>query len=152
AVSFVGSTPVGTHVYELASRHAMRVQAMMGAKNHAVVLPDAVKEPTLDALAGAAFGAAGQRCMATSVAILAGAASRWLPEIAARARRLKVGVGTAPDTDLGPVIPTAARKRVEDLIEEGVRHGARLELDGRGINVAGYPDGNFVGPTVFSGV
>src|SRR5690606_38934304 len=100
AVSFVGSTPVGTHVYELASRHGKRVQAMMGAKNHAVVLPDAVKEPTLDALAGAAFGAAGQRCMATSVAVLVGAASRWLPDIVQRARQLKVSAGTEPDTDV----------------------------------------------------
>lgn len=152
AVSFVGSTPVGTHVYELASRHGKRVQAMMGAKNHAVLLPDAAKGPSLDALAGAAFGAAGQRCMATSVAILVGDARQWLPDIVERARKLKVNAGTEAGTDVGPVISKAARKRIEDLIEEGVRQGAKLELDGRNIKVADYPEGNFIGPTVFSDV
>jgi len=152
AVSFVGSTAVGTHVYDLAGAHGKRVQSMMGAKNHAVVLPDAHKEQTLNALAGAAFGAAGQRCMATSVAVLVGASREWLPELVAKAKTLKVGAGAEAGTDVGPVISKAAQARVTSLIDAGVREGATLLLDGRGVSVPGYPHGNFVGPTVFSDV
>ncbi|WP_454733156.1 MULTISPECIES: CoA-acylating methylmalonate-semialdehyde dehydrogenase [Cupriavidus] len=152
AVSFVGSTAVGTHVYELAGAHGKRVQSMMGAKNHAVVLPDAHREHTLNALAGAAFGAAGQRCMATSVAVLVGAARDWLPELVAKAATLKVGAGHEPGTDVCPVVSVAAKQRVTGLIDAGVREGATLRLDGRGVQVPGYPDGNFVGPTVFADV
>ncbi len=151
AVSFVGSTRVGTHVYNRASLAGKRVQCMMGAKNHAVVLPDANKEQTLNQLAGAAFGAAGQRCMALSVAVLVGEAQAWIPELVEKARSLKVGPGRA-NPDLGPLISCAAKARVEGLIARGVEEGARLELDGRGVSVDGHPDGNFVGPTVFSGV
>jgi len=152
AVSFVGSTKVGSHVYQRASLAGKRVQCMMGAKNHAIVLPDAHKEQTLNNLAGAAFGAAGQRCMALSVAILVGEAREWLPELVAKARSLKVSAGTEPGADLGPLISHAALDRVSGLIERGVQEGARLELDGRNPVVAGYGQGNFVGPTLFSGV
>ncbi len=152
AVSFVGSTHVGTHVYNLASTHGKRAQCMMGAKNHAVVLPDANKDQSLNAIAGAGFGAAGQRCMAISVAVLVGKANEWIPDLVAKARTLKVSGGTEPGADLGPLISRAAHARVRSLIEAGVKEGAKLELDGRDIQVPGYPDGNFVGPTVFSGV
>ncbi|RMP20608.1 Methylmalonate-semialdehyde dehydrogenase [Pseudomonas amygdali pv. lachrymans] len=152
AVSFVGSTAVGTHVYDLAGRHGKRVQAMMGAKNHAVVLPDANREQTLNALVGAGVGAAGQRCMATSVVVLVGASRQWLPDLKARAQTLKVNAGKEPGTDIGPVISRRAKQRILDLIESGVREGATLELDGREVSVPGYEGGNFVGPTLFSGV
>ncbi|MGZ5086425.1 MAG: CoA-acylating methylmalonate-semialdehyde dehydrogenase [Usitatibacter sp.] len=152
AVSFVGSTHVGEHVYKLASHHGKRAQCMMGAKNHAVVMPDANKEKSLDALVGAGFGAAGQRCMATSVAVLVGEANKWIPDIVAKAKTLKVNVGTAAGTDIGPVISKQAKNRIEGLIEQGVKEGAKLELDGRNATVAGYDSGNFIAPTIFSGV
>ena len=152
AVSFVGSTPVGNHVYRLASQNGKRAQCMMGAKNHAVVLPDAHKEQSLNALVGAGFGAAGQRCMAISVAVLVGRAKEWIPDLVAKAKSLKVSAGTEPGADLGPLVSKAAKARVLSLIEAGVKEGATLELDGRGLSVPGYPEGNFVGPTVFSGV
>ncbi|WP_349615942.1 CoA-acylating methylmalonate-semialdehyde dehydrogenase [Azotobacter salinestris] len=152
ALSFVGSTRVGSHVYQRASQAGKRVQCMMGAKNHAVVLPDAHKEQALANLAGAAFGAAGQRCMAISVAILVGEARAWLPELVEKARTLRVGAGSEPGSDLGPLISCAALDRVGGLIERGVQEGARLELDGRNPVVAGYERGNFIGPTLFSGV
>ena len=152
AVSFVGSTHVGKHVYKLASTHGKRAQCMMGAKNHAVVMPDANKDKSLDALVGAGFGAAGQRCMATSVAVLVGEANQWIPDIVAKAKTLKVNVGTATGTDIGPVISKQAKVRIEGLIEQGVKEGAKLELDGRNASVSGYDNGNFIAPTIFSGV
>ena len=152
AVSFVGSTAVGTHVYRLASEHGKRVQSMMGAKNHAVVLPDANREHTLNALAGAGFGAAGQRCMATSVIVFVGESHQWLGDLAAKAKLLKVNAGSEPGTDVGPVISRAAKARILALLETGVAEGATLTLDGRDISVRGYEDGNFVGPTIFSDV
>lgn len=152
AISFVGSTAVGTHVYNLASQHGKRVQSMMGAKNHAVVLPDANKEQTLNALVGAGFGAAGQRCMATSVAVFVGASKEWVPELVAKARTLKVNGGAEPGTDVGPVVSKAAKERILGLIGQGVEEGATLALDGRGIGVKGYEQGNFIGPTIFTGV
>ncbi len=152
AISFVGSTKVGTHVYNRASLNGKRVQCMMGAKNHAIVMPDANKEQTLNALAGAAFGAAGQRCMALSVVVLVGEAQKWIPELVAKAKTLKVSAGVEKGTDVGPVVSCAAKDRVQGLIERGIADGATLELDGRNPVVAGYEKGNFVGPTVFSGV
>jgi malonate-semialdehyde dehydrogenase (acetylating)/methylmalonate-semialdehyde dehydrogenase len=152
AVSFVGSTHVGTHVYNLASQHGKRVQCMMGAKNHAVVLPDANKEQTMNALVGSTFGAAGQRCMATSVTVLVGEAQKWIPEIVAKAKTLKVNAGSEKGTDVGPVVSKSAKNRVLGLVEEGVKEGAKLDLDGRSIKVPGYEQGNFIGPTIFSGV
>jgi len=152
AISFVGSTKVGTHVYQRATLAGKRAQCMMGAKNHAVVLPDANKEQTINALLGAAFGAAGQRCMAVSVAVLVGQAREWIPELVARARTLKVGAGVEAGTDVGPLVSRAALQRVQGLIERGIADGAKLELDGRQATVQGYEEGNFVGPTIFSGV
>ena len=152
AVSFVGSTKVGTHVYNRATLAGKRVQCMMGAKNHAIVLPDANKEQTLNNLAGAAFGAAGQRCMALSVVVLVGKANEWIPEMVAKAQTLKISGGAESGTDIGPVISCAARERVEGFIASGIEGGAKLELDGRNPTVQGYEGGNFVGPTIFSGV
>ena len=152
AVSFVGSCGVGEHVYKLASENGKRAQCMMGAKNHAVVMPDANKEAALNALVGAGFGAAGQRCMAVSVAVLVGDAKKWIPDIVEKARSLKVSAGTEKGADLGPLISKQAKSRIEGLIEQGVKEGARLELDGRNAKVAGYDQGNFIAPTVFSGV
>ena len=153
AISFVGSTRVGTHVYRRATLAGKRVQCMMGAKNHAIVLPDAHKQQTLDALVGAAFGAAGQRCMALSVAVLVGDAGRWIPDMVARARKMSVGDGASRGTDVGPLISCAAKDRVEALIARGVEEGAKLEFDGRLPPLdGGLKEGNFVGPTIFSGV
>ena len=153
AISFVGSTRVGTHVHQRASLAGKRVQCMMGAKNHAVVLGDAHKQQTLDALAGASFGAAGQRCMAVSVAVLVGEARRWIPDLVERARKMSVGDGASRATDVGPLISCAAKERVEALIAKGVEEGARLEFDGRLPPLdGGLKEGNFVGPTIFSGV
>ena len=152
AVSFVGSTKVGTHVYHRATLAGKRAQCMMGAKNHAIILPDANKDQTLNALAGAAFGAAGQRCMALSVVVLVGDAQKWIPELVAKTKTLKVNAGTVKGTDVGPLISSAALSRVEGFIESGVKEGAKLELDGRKPTVSGYEKGNFVGPTIFSGV
>ncbi|WP_312105668.1 CoA-acylating methylmalonate-semialdehyde dehydrogenase [Acinetobacter venetianus] len=152
AISFVGSTTVGTHVYNLAGQHGKRVQSMMGAKNHVVVMPDANKEQTLNALVGAAFGAAGQRCMALSVAVMVGESQQWVQELVEKAKTLKVNAGHEPNTDIGPVISKRAKARVMDLINSGVEQGAELLLDGRDVQVLGYESGNFVGATIFNGV
>ena len=152
ALSFVGSTKVGTHVYNRATLAGKRVQCMMGAKNHAVILPDANKQQTLNNIAGAAFGAAGQRCMALSVVVLVGKANEWIDDIVALAKTLNVNAGVEKGTDIGPLISCAARERVESFIASGIEAGAKLELDGRNPTVAGYAQGNFVGATIFSGV
>jgi len=152
AVSFVGSSNVGSYVHNRASLSGKRVQCMMGAKNHAVVLPDATKSQTLNALVGASFGAAGQRCMAVSVAVLVGEAREWIPEIVEKARALRVGSGV-DNLDLGPLISCAAKARVESLITKGVTEGATLELDGRAPELRNLVSGgNYVAPTVFSNV
>ena len=152
AISFVGSVAVGDHIYQRASAHGKRVQAMLGAKNHAVIMPDANKEQALNNLAGAAFGAAGQRCMAVSVAVLVGAAQQWIPDLVAKAKTLKVGAGTEKGVDLAALISKSAKARVVGMIEKGVQEGAKLELDGRALTVSGYEQGNFVGPTILSEV
>ncbi|MGE4369182.1 MAG: CoA-acylating methylmalonate-semialdehyde dehydrogenase [Burkholderiaceae bacterium] len=152
AVSFIGSTHVGTEIYRRASNAGKRCQSMMGAKNHCVILPDADREVALNQLVGAAFGAAGQRCMATSVAVMVGSAKDWLPDFVERAKKLKVNVGTDRQADLGPLVSPNAKRRVEGLIQKGVEEGAQLLLDGRNLVVDSYEKGNFVGPTVFSGV
>lgn len=152
AVSFIGSTAVGTHVYNHASKHGKRAQAMMGAKNHMVIMPDANKDRAINDLLGSAFGAAGQRCMANPVTILVGEARNWLPEIVARAKLMKVGPGTQRDADLGPVVSPQAKARILSILDSGVAQGAELLVDGRNCEVEGYPDGNFVGPTLFSKV
>jgi malonate-semialdehyde dehydrogenase (acetylating)/methylmalonate-semialdehyde dehydrogenase len=153
AVSFVGSTPVARHVYETAARTGKRVQALGGAKNHAIVLPDAPLETTADAIVGAAYGSAGQRCMAISaVAAVGGAGDRLVPLIAERAACLKVGPGTGKGVDMGPVITREHRDRVVGYIGAGVAEGASLVLDGRSIGVPEGGSGFFVGPTLFDHV
>ena len=152
AISFIGSTHVGTEIYRRASKAGKRCQSMMGAKNHCVILPDADREVALNQLVGAAFGAAGQRCMAASVAVMVGEARDWLPDFVERAKKLKVSIGTERDADLGPLVSPTAKKRVEGLIQRGLEEGAELLLDGRELSVQGYEQGNFVGPTVFGGV
>ncbi|XP_015587694.1 probable methylmalonate-semialdehyde dehydrogenase [acylating], mitochondrial isoform X2 [Cephus cinctus] len=152
AVSFVGSDQAGKYIYKQSSAHGKRVQCNMGAKNHCVVMPDANKNKTISQIAGAAFGAAGQRCMALSVAIFVGKSKEWIKDIAEAAKRLKVNAGHVPGTDLGPVISPQSKKRIHELVESGVKDGADLVLDGRDIVVPGYENGNFVGPTVLSSV
>jgi len=151
AISFVGSTAVGKHVYDRAGQAGKRVQCMMGAKNHAVIMPDANREQSLNQLAGAAFGAAGQRCMALSVVVLVGESKQWVDDIVEKSAQLVVAAGK-DDKDLGPLISKQAKARVERLIQAGVDEGAQLRLDGRGCQVEGYEDGNFVGPTILDHV
>lgn len=152
AVSFIGSTHVGTHVYNHASKHGKRAQCMMGAKNHMVIMPDANKDRAINDLLGSAFGAAGQRCMANPVTVLVGEARNWIPEIAERAKQMKVGPGTQRDADLGPVVSPQAKARILSILDSGVEQGATLLVDGRDCKVEGYPNGNFVGPTMFTDV
>jgi malonate-semialdehyde dehydrogenase (acetylating)/methylmalonate-semialdehyde dehydrogenase len=152
AISFVGSTAVGTHVYRLGSEHGKRVQSMMGAKNHAVVLPDANRQQTLNALVGAGFGAAGQRCMATSVIVLVGNTVEWLADLVEKSKNLKVNAGHERDTDLGPLVSKSAKEKVLKLIQSGIDEGGTLLLDGRHVKVKDYESGNFVAPTIFSDV
>jgi len=152
AISFVGSDQAGQYIYERGSKNGKRVQSNMGAKNHGVIMPDANKEATLNALVGAAFGAAGQRCMALTTAIWVGKAREWIPEMVERARKLTVNAGHEPNADLGPLISPQAKQRVCDLIESGVKEGCDLLLDGRGVSVPGYEKGNFVGPTILHNV
>lgn len=152
AISFVGSDQAGTYIYNRGSQNGKRVQSNMGAKNHGVIMPDANKEATLNALVGAAYGAAGQRCMALCTAIWVGEAKQWIPEFIERAKKLKVGAGTDPGADLGPLITPQAKERVHRLIDSGVKEGAELPLDGRDVKVQGYDKGNFVGPTMLHNV
>ena len=136
AVSFIGSTHVGTEVYQRSSDNGKRCQSMMGAKNHCVVMPDSDKEVALNQLVGAAFGAAGQRCMATSVAVMVGESSQWVDELIEKTKGLKVNVGTDTTADLGPLVSPKAKQRVEGLIQSGVDEGANLVLD---VATALYP-------------
>lgn len=152
AISFVGSDHVGRHIYERGSKNGKRVQSNMGAKNHGVLMPDASKEATLQQLVGAGFGAAGQRCMALSAAVLVGEAQKWLPELVERAKKLKVNAGHVPDADLGPVISPEAKKRICEIIASAEKEGATVLLDGRNIKVPGYEKGNFIGPTIIANV
>ena len=153
AISFVGSTPIAHYIYETGARHGKRVQALGGAKNHMVVMPDADLEQSVDALVGAAYGSAGERCMAISVAVLVGdVAERIMPALAERTRALKVGNGMRADVEMGPVITRQAKERIEACIGQGVAEGATLVVDGRGLKVAGHEDGFFVGGTLFDHV
>ncbi|XP_078435490.1 aldehyde dehydrogenase 6B2 [Wolffia australiana] len=152
AISFVGSNTAGMHIYGRAAAKGKRVQSNMGAKNHAIIMPDASVDATLNALVAAGFGAAGQRCMALSTAVFVGGSEKWEDELSKRARSLQVGPGIEPGTDLGPVISRQAKERICNLIQSGVDSGARLVLDGRGVSVPGYEDGNFVGPTILADV
>uniref|UniRef100_A0A453D1B1 methylmalonate-semialdehyde dehydrogenase (CoA acylating) n=2 Tax=Aegilops tauschii subsp. strangulata TaxID=200361 RepID=A0A453D1B1_AEGTS len=152
AVSFVGSNTAGMHIYSRASASGKRVQCNMGAKNHAIILPDADRDATLNALIAAGFGAAGQRCMALSTAVFVGGSEPWEDELVKRASSLVVNTGTANDADLGPVISRQAKDRICKLVQSGADSGARLVLDGREIVVPQFEDGNFIGPTVLADV
>ncbi len=152
ALSFIGSSHVGALLYNRSAVAGKRMQAMLGAKNHCVVMPDANRSQAINNLLGSAFGAAGQRCMANSVVVLVGEAREWLGDIVAGAKGMKIGPGTQRDADLGPLVSPQAKERVERLISAGEQEGASLLVDGRGCTVQGYPDGNFVGPTLFADV
>jgi malonate-semialdehyde dehydrogenase (acetylating)/methylmalonate-semialdehyde dehydrogenase len=152
AISFVGGNTAGEYIHARGTANGKRVQANLGAKNHATILPDANKENTMNAIIAAAFGAAGQRCMALSTVIFVGASKEWIPELVERARTLRCGSGFDATTDVGPLITKDSKKRVESLIEQGIAAGATCLLDGRGVSVPGYESGNFVGPSWLHGV
>jgi malonate-semialdehyde dehydrogenase (acetylating)/methylmalonate-semialdehyde dehydrogenase len=153
AVSFVGSTAVAEHVYRTGTAAGKRVQALGGAKNHMVVMPDADIAQAADGLMGAAYGSAGERCMAVSVAVAVGAiADPLIAALAPRVRALKVGPGTDPDAEMGPLITSAHRDKVKGYIGAGVAAGAKLVVDGRGLSLQGYENGYFLGASLFDHV
>src|SRR5205085_2714016 len=153
AVSFVGSTPIAHYIYRTAARHGKRVQALGGAKNHMVVMPDADLDQAVDALVGAAYGSAGERCMAVSVAVLVGdVGDRIVPLIAERAKALKVGNGMDLHAEMGPVVTRQALDRIEGYIGLGVEEGAKLVADGRRLKVPGHEGGFFTGGTLLDHV
>ena len=152
AVSFVGSTPIARYIYFEGVKSGKRVQALGGAKNHAVVLPDADPDFVAEHLVASAFGSAGERCMAVSAAVLVGAGDRLVEQVAERAATVRVGPGDDPASEMGPVITAAARDRIENLISVGEQQGARVAADGRNVKIPGYEEGFFVGPTVLDGV
>lgn len=149
AISFVGSGHVGNYIHERGSKNGKRVQSNMAAKNHGVIMPDASKERTLDALTSAAFGSTGQRCMALSVAVFVGDSQKWIPDIVARAKALRCGPGYDSKSQLGPVVSKQNLDRMHHLIETGIKEGATLLLDGRNPEVpAAYKGGNYLAPTI----
>lgn len=153
AVSFVGSTPIAQYIYETGAHHGKRVQALGGAKNHMVVMPDADLEQTVDALIGAGYGSAGERCMAISVAVAVGdVADKLVPALAARAKTLKIKNGMELDAEMGPIVTRQALDRISGYIEHGVSEGAQLVVDGRGHTVAGHEGGFWLGGTLFDHV
>ncbi|KAK9247435.1 Aldehyde/histidinol dehydrogenase [Lipomyces tetrasporus] len=152
AISFVGSDRAGKYIYTRGTANGKRVQANLGAKNHAIIMPDSNKSQALKAIVGAAFGAAGQRCMAVSVIVTVGVTKQWISELVELAKNLKVSGGFEPDADLGPVISPQSKARIESLIQSAADEGAEIVLDGRGYKVEKYPNGNFVGPTIITGV
>ncbi len=153
ALSFVGSTPIAQYIYETGAHHGKRVQSLGGAKNHMVVMPDANIEQVVDALIGSAYGSAGERCMAISVAVLVGdVADKVVPLLAARAQSLKVKNGMELDAEMGPIVTREARDRIETMIGVGVAEGAKLVVDGRGHRVAGFEQGFFTGGTLLDQV
>ncbi|KAK5298289.1 aldehyde dehydrogenase (NADP(+)) ald6 [Exophiala xenobiotica] len=152
AISFVGSNRAGEYIYTRGSANGKRVQANLGAKNHAAVLPDCNKNHALNAITGAAFGAAGQRCMALSTLVMIGETKDWVPEIAERAKQLSMNGGFEEGADLGPLISPQSKKRVEDLIQTAEDEGATILLDGRGQKPEKYPNGNWIGPTIIANV
>ncbi len=153
ALSFVGSTPIAQYIYETGAHHGKRVQALGGAKNHMVVMPDADIEQAVDALIGAGYGSAGERCMAISVAVLVGdVADKIVPLLADRARKLKIKNGMELDAEMGPIVTQEARDRIEGYIAIGAAEGATLVVDGRGHQVAGFENGFFTGGTLFDHV
>lgn len=152
AISFVGSAHVGQHIYRTGTHNLKRVQCMTGAKNHMVIMPDANKSQVINNIVGASVGAAGQRCMAISVAVFVGASKDWIPEIKDAIANVKPGLWNDDEAGFGPVISPQARTRILSLIEQGKQEGARCELDGSSFTLPEYPEGNWVGPTLFSGV
>lgn len=152
AISFVGGNQAGEHIFARGTANGKRVQSNLGAKNHATVMPDADRESAVNAIVGAGFGAAGQRCMALSTVLLVGEAREWIHDIVSKASKLTVGNGLDSKTEVGPLISAESKQRVERLIEQGVKDGAKLLLDGRGVKVPGFERGNFVGPTVLMDV
>jgi malonate-semialdehyde dehydrogenase (acetylating)/methylmalonate-semialdehyde dehydrogenase len=153
AISFVGSTPIARYIHQQASATGKRVQALGGAKNHAVILPDADLDFAANHLSAAAFGSAGERCMAISAAVAVGGAGDPLMDILSRkANEVVVGSGRDPKSEMGPVVTAAAKDRIEGLIGTGEAQGAKLLVDGRGLTVSGLPDGFFVGPTLIDQV
>jgi len=154
AVSFVGSTAVGEYIYRTGCNHGKRVQALCGAKNHMVVMPDADLDQAIDAVMGAAYGSAGERCMAVSVMVAVGdeVADALIERLCPRVEALKVGPYTQSDAEMGPVVNPAAKARICGYIDRGVEEGAKLVIDGRAISVRGFENGCFVGATVFDHV
>jgi malonate-semialdehyde dehydrogenase (acetylating)/methylmalonate-semialdehyde dehydrogenase len=153
AISFVGSTAIADYIYRTGTAHGKRVQALGGAKNHMVVMPDADLDQAADALMGAAYGSAGERCMAISVAVaVGGAGDALMSRLEPRVRALKVGPGTDPDAEMGPLVTRAHRDKVTALIDQGVREGANLVVDGRGLKLQGYENGFYLGGTLFDHV
>ena len=153
SVSFVGSTPVAKYIYEQSSKNQKRVQALGGAKNHLVVMPDSNIDQAVDGVIGAAFGSAGERCMAVSVAIAVGdIADELVDKINDKAQKLVVAPWTNLDSDMGPVISKEHKEKIEKYIVNGKKEGAELVLDGRGYNIQGYEKGFFLGPTIFDKV
>ena len=153
SVSFVGSTPVAKYIYTECSKTNKRVQALGGAKNHMLIMEDANLEDAVNGLIGAAFGSAGERCMATSVAMPVGNIQKpFMDLLKEKASKIKVGESLDPQSEMGPLITKEHKQKVLSYIEKGVQEGAKLELDGRGISLQGYENGNFVGPTIFNNV
>ena len=153
AVSFVGSTPIARYIYETCAKNAKRVQALGGAKNHAVVLPDADLEFTADALTGAAFGSAGERCMAISAVVAVGAAADPLVALLKKkAEAIMVGPGEKEGVDMGPLVTRQHRDKVAGYVDQGIKEGAKLVVDGRGQKVPGHESGFFLGTTLFDNV
>src|SRR5215208_6050700 len=153
AISFVGSTPIAKYIHERGTANGKRIQALGGAKNHAIVLPDAGIDYTSDHLVAAAFGSAGERCMAISAAVaVGGAADDLIAAVSEKARAVKVGPGREADSEMGPVVTSAARDRIRSLIGSGEEQGAKLVVDGRGLTVPGHDNGYWVGPTVIDEV
>src|SRR5579884_1882005 len=153
AVSFVGSTPIAHYIYRTAAENGKRVQALGGAKNHMVVMPDADLDQAAEALMGAAYGSAGERCMAVSVAVaVGGIGDKLLDQLVPRVRALKVGPGTDPEAQMGPLVTRQHLERVRSYIDLGVKEGAKLVVDGRGLKLQGYENGFFIGGTVFDEV
>lgn len=160
-ISFVGGGKVGNYIHERASKNGKRVQSNMAAKNHGVIMPDAHKERTLDALVGAAFGASGQRCMALPVVVFVGESQEWIPDLIARAQKLKVrksivfrdslqvGPGVNADTDLGPVVSPESLARIHSILADAEKSGAKIILDGRNVKIAG--EGHYIAPTIIDG-
>ncbi len=154
AISFVGSTPIGAYIYETGCKHGKRVQALCGAKNHMIVMPDADMDQVSDAVIGAAYGSAGERCMAISVAVTVGeeTGDEFVKRVAPRVRDLKVGPYTDPTSEMGPVVTREAQQRILGSIESGIAAGAELVVDGREVNLQGYENGFFVGGCLFDRV